>query len=197
MNYGNQSIDRFFELVASEKVTPAAGSVNAIVGAAGAALLEMVCLHSQSADRPAEVLTRLEDVGDELRERRGHLLELSKADANAVDALLEVPKNQSGSQESKRATGVPLAIAESCLEVLTAAPFVLNQGNQNAVPDGITGLLLAHGAIQASIFIVRTNTEQLADSTFSNKMDDRATEIEVAADDLYRNVIENGDLLFR
>lgn len=196
MNRGTQSIDQFLEAVASENVTPAAGSVTAVVGAAGASLLQMVCLHSRSADRPADVLAQLDDIGDELRARRADLLRLAEADANAVDAVLDVPDNRSGSREAKRATGVPLAIAESCLDVLTNAPFVLDQGTQNAVPDGITGVLLTHRAVQASTFIVRTNIGQIDDSAFRTTMDDRTAEIEAAADDVYRTVIETDDYAF-
>lgn len=100
MNYGNHPIDQFIKFVASENVTPAAGSVNAIVGAAGAELLELVCRHPRSADRPTEVLAQLEEIGDELRERRGHLLKLSRADKRSrrPPRGSEQPKRFDGSQ---------------------------------------------------------------------------------------------------
>jgi formiminotetrahydrofolate cyclodeaminase len=153
----------------------------------------MVCLHTRSADRPANVLSRLDAIEDDLRGHRGDLLGLADADADAVDAMLDVPDCRSGSRAAKQATGVPLAIAESCLDVLTDGPFVVDQGAQNAVPDGVTGVLLTHRALQASIFIVRTNIGQIDDSTFRTEMRDRTTEIETSADEVYRTVIENGD----
>lgn len=195
MNHRDVSINRFLDFVAAEEVTPAAGSVTAMVGAGGAALVEMVCHHSRSTERPAAVLEQLEETGEGLRMVRERLLDLSEADANAVDALLDVNQtHRNDSPEAKRATGVPLAIAEAGLDVLNAAPFVLKHGNRNAVPDGITGVLLTHVTIQASIYLVRTNLEFIDDSTFRQEMDERATEVESSAEEIYRSLLETEDL---
>jgi hypothetical protein len=126
MTYADDSIDDFLSAVASESVTPAGGTTAAVVGATGAALCEMVCLHSS-------------DVAD--------------ADADAVATLLAAqPTDDAGATpEAKRATGVPLAIAEACSAVLDHAPVVTEVGSPVAVPDAVTGAVLARAAVRAAV----------------------------------------------
>lgn len=46
MNFADQTISEFLEDVAATTVTPSGGAVAAIGGAFGAALCEMVCIHT-------------------------------------------------------------------------------------------------------------------------------------------------------
>jgi formiminotetrahydrofolate cyclodeaminase len=184
MNYANQSVDRFLAAVASESVTPAGGTVAAVAGAAGASLCELVCIHTDDAR------AELGGVREDLREDRRRLLELADADADAVEALLRAQSEGGGDTETKRATGVPLAIAEGCLAVLERAPAVVGSGNPNAVPDAVTGAFLAHAALRASVFTVRSNLRHVDDGAFVEETAGRAADVERDAERAFGRVME-------
>jgi formiminotetrahydrofolate cyclodeaminase len=190
MTYADDSIDDFLSAVASESVTPAGGTTAAVVGATGAALCEMVCLHSSdvaNADTDAETGTTgadLPSIRDDLRWYRGRLLALADADADAVATLLAAqPTDGAGATpEAKRATGVPLAIAEACSAVLDHAPVVTEVGSPVAVPDAVTGAVLARAAVRAATFTVRHNADRSATTAFADEMVRRTAAVERDAD---------------
>ncbi|WP_248910263.1 cyclodeaminase/cyclohydrolase family protein [Halocatena marina] len=190
MIYSNQSISDFLNTVASQKVTPAGGTAAAIVGAIGTALCEMVCLHTMGEDEYADVEVEMAEIQEELGIQRGFLLELADKDAEVVDELLAAYRDDSDQTVAmKKATGVPLTIAEACLSVLEYATVVTEKGNRNAVPDAGTGSFLVYSALQASVYTVRTNLGHLSDSAFTEEMETRAANIERSADIEFEQVI--------
>jgi len=193
MHYGSQSVEGFLAGVASEEVTPAGGTVAAVVGAAGASLCEMVCIHTMEADRDADVASELEGARDDLRRQRGHLLELADADADAVEALLRAFRDGADDADTARAAGVPLAIAEGCLTVLEHATVVTADGNPTAVPDAVTGAFLAHAALRAAAFTVRSNLEHVEDPSFAEEVRRRVADAERSAERALEEVLEHGE----
>lgn len=195
MKYADQSIAAFLENVASERVTPAGGSAAAVSGAVGASLCEMVCLHTVGAGDGAEKgdeqtadAEALTDAGDDLRRQRTRLLELADADAAAVESLLSTAADESAAGAQRRATGVPLAIAETCLAVLENAAVVTAAGKSNAVPDAVTGGFLARAALESALFIVHSNVSRLEDRDFAEEVTGRAAEIEASAERTWERI---------
>lgn len=201
MSYRSRPIDAFVDSIASSQVTPAGGSTAAVVGAMGAALCEMVCIHTIEKTKvnitdglvhDCDTADPLEQSRDVLHAQRDHLLTLADADAAAVDALLTAAA-AAGSihdRRSKRAIGVPLTIAESCLTILDEAPTVVTQGTASAVPDAITGAYLTHAAGLAAVFTVRTNLDAAGDPDFETRIGDRAAETERAIDAAFEATID-------
>jgi len=182
MSYEDQTINEFLDGVASRKVTPAGGTAAALVGAIGTALCEMVCLHTIGKDGYADVGAEMTDILDDLGTQRGFLLELADRDADVVDELLATsPDEPDRVVAQKRATGVPLAIAEACVPIIEHATVLVEKGNRNAVPDAGTGSFLVYGSLQASVFTVRSNLDRISDPSFVEEMETRATELERSA----------------
>ncbi len=192
MDYAERSIEAFLDAVAAGQVTPAGGSATPVVGATGAALCEMVCVHtlrSEGGDA-AEDSSDLATLRDEFRAQRDQLLGLADADAAAVDAVLSAREGDgAATTAAKRATGVPLRVAEVCVAVLEAASLVVEDGTPNAVPDAVTGATLAHGAVRASLFTVRTNLDGLDDASFVAKTEHRLARLDRAGGDAYEDVL--------
>jgi len=180
----DRSIGAFLDGVASEAVTPSGGAVAPVVGAMGTALCEMVCLHTDGDDTGDDA-TDLRTVRTELEERRERLLELAAEDADAVDAVGAAFAGDADAEQrratAERATEVPLDAAETGLLVLERAVLVTEVGNPNAVPDGVTGALLVHAAVEASVATVRANLDMLDDDVAA-EMDRRAEEVLEDAD---------------
>jgi len=183
MSYEHRTLDAFLSAVASETVAPAGGTSAAVVGAIGASLCEMTCLHTVGKDGDGDVAAELEEVADELATLRTRLLWLADADAAAVSELLDVDVDADGQQTAalKRSTGVPLAIAETCVAVLESAATVTAKGTASARADAVCGAVFADAALRSAAFVVRTNLEHVEDASFADEMERRLSGIESEA----------------
>lgn len=198
MAFADMPIGAFLDDVASGAVTPSGGAVAAIGGAAGAALCEMVCLHTTDKDSYEDVADRLDAAGSRLHENRKQLLELADDDATAVDRVQAAYDGRDDSQTELQealegATTAPLETAESCVEVLEEGEVVVRKGNDRATADAVAGIYLAYAALQVSLTIVRTNLELIDDEQFVRKTADRASELERSALTAFRQVTDGSD----
>jgi len=193
MTFSEQSIAAFLADVASERVTPSGGAVAAIAGASGAALCEMSCRHTLGKDGYGDVEAALTDVGEDLAARRNRLLALADEDSAAVERVGEAfDSTADGSGERRaalqRATEVPLETADACLAVLERATVVVGECNRNALADAVTGAFLAHAALQASLYTVRTNLELVDDGTFVSETAEQVDDIERGGDVAFERI---------
>ena len=85
MTFADQSIDEFLESVASATVTPSGGAVAAVCGAAGAALCQMVCIHTAGKDGYADVEREMHSARDAFETHRIRLLALADEDGPGSD----------------------------------------------------------------------------------------------------------------
>ena len=198
MTFANQTISEFLENVASATVIPSGGAVAAVGGATGAALCEMVCIHTIGKDGYANVERELATVRDELGEHRRQLLELAEEDSAAVDALQEAfqtsdreDDGQTVEQAARSAVEAPLEVAETCLSIVEHAIVITEKGNQNAIADVGTGAFFAHAALQSSLVTRQVNRELIENATFLAEIERRSTEIDDSATRAFEQVKEN------
>lgn len=198
VTFANQTISEFLGNVAASTVTPSGGAVAAIGGASGAALCEMVCIHTIEKDSYADVRTELTGIRDELGNRRDRLLELADEDSIAVDELqaaFETPNDEDRAElvleKSRGTVEVPLEIAGACLDVLEHARVVTAKGNRNALADAGTGAFLAHSAHQASIFTVQSNLTLIEDITAVTEIEKNLAEIDKRSEEALTQVKSN------
>lgn len=186
MTFPSQTIAAFLDGIASENVTPAGGTAAAVTGATGAALCEMVCIHTIEKEGHGDAVPELRAARDELNTQREHLLRLADTDASVVDDLSgSSPPSQA---VLKRATGVPLTIAEACATVLDAAIVPTKIGTERARPDAVTGAHLVESALQSAVFTVRTNTDYIDDQNFTDQMDARVTTIAQSGENAFDQI---------
>ncbi|WP_273836832.1 cyclodeaminase/cyclohydrolase family protein [Halococcus sp. PRR34] len=200
MSFADQTINEFLEDVAATTVTPSGGAVAAMSGASGAALCEMVCIHTIEQEDYSEVRPEMVDIRDDLETQRVRLLELADEDSIAVDELqaaFEIPREEDRAEliqeASHRTTEVPLEVAERCLNVLEHARVVTAKGNRNTIADGGTGAFLAHSAVQASVLIVQSNLELIEDVAAVTEIEERSGDIRKAADEAMTQVKTNAE----
>lgn len=181
MTIADRSVQAFLGDVAAGGVTPGGGATAAVAGAAGAALLEMVCANTLEREGTEGRAEDLHELRAELADRREQLLSLADEDVAAVEALMEAygTPADDGRQEaiqaaSVQATEIPVEIAEACRDVLNRAPTVVDRGNPNAVADGVIGAYLAHGALEAMMYTVHVNLGAIDDETRARDFEARA-----------------------
>ncbi|MFB6091803.1 MAG: cyclodeaminase/cyclohydrolase family protein [Haloquadratum sp.] len=179
-----RSLRTLLDDVAADRVAPAGGTGAAVTGAMGAALCEMVCLHTDAGN-----------LRSDLERRRQSLLALADRDAAVVDELFGGGQAAEGpsadARLQKRATGVPLAVAEASLAVLAGADRLLEGGRSGVLADAETGAYLADAALRASLATVRINLDALADPAFAATVADRADSIEGSAAETRASVFHN------
>lgn len=152
-----QPVLGFVEQVASKAPAPGGGSVAALSGTLGAALLTMVINLTIGKKNYADVSMRFTELRDKLEELRSKLTERIDDDTAAFNRFRTANKLPEGGdaeraakqQELAAATEEAVRVPEStmtlCLAALGYAPEVAAQGNVNCVSDAGTGaeMLLA------------------------------------------------------
>ncbi|MFC6726768.1 cyclodeaminase/cyclohydrolase family protein, partial [Halobium palmae] len=88
----------------------------------------------------------------------------------------------------KRATGVPLSIAEVSLEVLERGETVSEAASPAVLPDVGVGVCLAQSAVRASLFTVRANLSHVDDDSFVDDARERAANVEDGVESVFRRV---------
>jgi formiminotetrahydrofolate cyclodeaminase len=190
------SIGEFPDRVASERAAPAGGTA----AATGAALSEMVCVHTVAAadertsaapahggnsvgpveDRDDPDPDGLVTLREGLRRRRRNLVALGERDAALVDDLFGTDGDPS-TRLQRRAAGIPLTIVEASVGVLTDAETAVRHGRSEVAADAKTGACLADATIRASLETVRINAAALQDQSFAATLETRAADIEETA----------------
>lgn len=199
MTYADRPITEFVSSIAAGNATPGGGSAAAVVGATGAALVEMLCNLTIGREEYADVEADLIEIREDLESRRERLFDLADEDAAAFEAVMAAYKSDDDDRAaaiesaSKRATEVPLETAEACLAVVEHAVRVTEVGNENAVTDGGTGALLANAALQAALYNVAINLGTIDDEAFVSETADRAEEIETRAEEALSSVTATVD----
>jgi formiminotetrahydrofolate cyclodeaminase len=147
----------FIELVASQAPAPGGGSVAALSGSLGAALLVMVVNLTVGKKNYAAVSARFTELRGTVEDLRARLTVCIDDDTNAFnrlraasklperDEIEKVAKDKQQAAASGEAVRVPESTMKLCLAALEHAPEIADEGNANCVSDAGTGaeMLLA------------------------------------------------------
>jgi formiminotetrahydrofolate cyclodeaminase len=152
-----QPVLGFVEQVASKSPAPGGGSVAALSGSLGAALLSMDINLTIGKKNYVDVSARFTELRDKLEGIRAQLIERIDDDtaafnryraANKLPERDEIEKGQKATElaaATLEAVQVPESTMSLCLEALEFAPEIAGKGNINTVSDAGTGaeMLLA------------------------------------------------------
>lgn len=174
----NQTLEDFLSITASDSPTPGGGSVAAITGVLGVALVQMVgnlTLGKEKYRDVEEEIKQLVSKGTDLMER---LKKLARDDMDHFDTFVDVlsmPKETPEQIETRKdrlqkalkdATGTPLAIADAGVEVLALACRMAEVGTKNAVSDTGVAAHLAEAAVQSALITAQSNIPRIQDQDF-------------------------------
>ncbi len=167
--------DTFLDRLASGAPTPGGGSVAALCGALGAALVSMVSRLTLGSKKYAEVHEPIKEILERSESMRSNLTNLIDRDAEAFDAVLRAYKMPRGSDEAERsrseaierglagAIAVPLETMERAADVAALAERVAAIGNARAISDAGVAAILAEAAARSAALNVRINAAGIAD----------------------------------
>lgn len=160
----------FLAQAASKNPTPGGGSVAALVGALGAALVTMVTGLTIGRKKYKAVAKDAEAIRAEAIEIQALLTQAIVDDSAAYDKVMAAFRNRSVSKEERAqaieaativAGETPLRVAKLCLDVAYLAETIVEIGNVNAVTDAATAGVLARAAIEAAGMNVKVNATGL------------------------------------
>jgi methenyltetrahydrofolate cyclohydrolase len=171
-------VTTFLDELASDAPAPGGGSVAAISGALGAALISMVCNLTLGKKGYDEVQGDIQDLVAQSEALRAELTNLLEEDVKAYTGYSVAAKMPRGTDEEraeratvmqaalKTATDVPLSIAEAAVKVMDLCMPAAEKGNKWAVSDAGVAVLMAEAALRSAALNVLINLGSLKDEAF-------------------------------
>lgn len=178
-DYVEASIESYLDRLASFEPEPGGGSVAALVGALGAALVTMVTNLTLGKDKFAPVQEDMASIQAESERLRRELETLVTLDAHAygaVAAAMKLPRDDEAQKAEraralqaalKGAAEVPLKVAQAAVEVAHLTLPAAEKGNPNGVSDAGVAVLLADAAAQSAALNVKINLSWIDDQEFN------------------------------
>lgn len=193
MDFKDMTVGEFARRIGSETPLAGGGSVSALAGAYGAALVMMVSsktVHNKKyadvADRFIEIIRQTaplcEDLLDDIQGDISSFGTYKKALALPRETEDERKKRSSAMQEGlKAAVQAPLKAALCAAELLPLCRETIEKGNKNAVSDALVGILMLRAAILGAVYNIRINLQSVADDAYREEMLGKADELQKRA----------------
>jgi glutamate formiminotransferase / formiminotetrahydrofolate cyclodeaminase len=181
----SESKEDFLDRLAGSSPTPGGGSVAALAGALGAALVSMVAALTVGKKKYAEVEEAIKETRKSSESLRSKLTRLIEQDVEAFDAVMRAFKLPRASEAEERARAVavekalmdasqvPLETVERALEVLDLARHAAQVGNVNAVSDAGVAAYMCEAAARSAALNVRINAKGLTNDEARRDLTDR------------------------
>ena len=201
MELMNLSCEAFLEDLAGSAPAPGGGGAAALVGAAGAALGNMVGSLTVGKKKYAAVEADILILNRRAAALRKQLEGLVQADADAftpLAAAYKLPKETPEQQAHKAAVleaalegacAVPLEIMSACCEGIALAADYAEKGSVMAVSDAGCAALFCKAALQAAGLNVSINTRLMADNA-------RAAALNAQADAMIAEFVPQADQIY-
>ena len=176
------TLTQFLDAVSEGSATPGGGSVSALAGCLGSALVEMVVNLTVGKKGFEAHETELNKIRQEAHSQREALASTIARDIDAYQEVMnayllpktteeERRKRKEEIQKSlKKAADPPLFTAATSLKVMKLCQEAIAKGNPNALSDAAVGALLADAALWGGMFNVLINLSALEDKKYVQKM---------------------------
>ena len=200
--YINEPLSYFMDKLASNSPTPGGGSVAALTGAMGAALVSMVSNLTLNKEKYKDVQPQIEVLLKNSEKLRHEMQDLIQKDIEVFGSLSQVysmPKNTDAEKAArtqkmqevlKLACQVPFEIGLKSLDVVKLAQTAAEIGNTQAVSDAGVAALLANACAQSAALKVKININSIKDAAYNQttwtKMQDTLNQV----DSIQKNVLK-------
>lgn len=200
--YIDQPLRHFMDKLASKSPEPGGGSVAALVGSLGAALVSMVANLTVGKEKYKDVQPQVEALLLESEKLRSEMQDLVQKDTEAYGALSAVykmPKNTDAEKAArtarmqealKKACEVPFQIGMKSLDVARLAERAADIGNLAAVSDAGVAVLLAQACAQSAALNVKINVNSIKDEAFNKDTWTRMQDVLKQVTGLEKSVME-------
>ncbi len=178
MKLCERPVTDFLDELASNAPAPGGGSVAALSGALGAALVSMVCnltLGKKGYEDVEDDIQNLLSSSEALRLELANLLEEDVKAYTGYSVAAKMPRSTEEEKAEraaamqaalKTATTVPLRIAAAAVKVMQLCMPAAEKGNKWAVSDAGVAVLMAEAALRSAALNVLINLGSLKDEVF-------------------------------
>lgn len=186
----NLSITELAEITASKSAVPGGGSIAALCGGLGAALVEMVSNLTIGNKKYTDVEAIMILVREKALKLRNDLLDGIEKDSIAYAKVMSAYKLPKANDEEKKirsleiqsglkaAVLVPMEIAVKANKVIELSAEVVKHGNKNAVTDGLVSAMMARTATLAALLNAKINLGSINDELFVHEMSEKVHRLE-------------------
>ncbi|MFQ6676953.1 MAG: glutamate formimidoyltransferase [Fidelibacterota bacterium] len=202
----SKTVDGFVNELSSNSPAPGGGSVAALAGSLGAALVSMVAALTHEKKGFEGLKDEMEIMGNKAQEIKDRLSFLVDEDTQAFNAVMDANRLPSNSEKeraskqmavitaNKHAIEVPLEAAELSLSVLEIAEDLVEKGNPNSVSDvGVAGET-ALAAVRGTCMNVLINLPNIKDKSYTDskkkRIDKLLTEAQKLEQKIYRQTMK-------
>jgi len=177
-NLTAKPVTTFLDELASSAPAPGGGSVAALSGALGAALVSMICNLTVGKKKYADVQEDIQALLERSEALRHELIDLLEADVQvytSVSKAYKMPRQTEEEKAARRAaiqaalkgaTDVPMKVAEACVKVLDLCTPAAEKGNVNAVSDAGVAALMAEAGLRSAALNILINLGAIKDEDF-------------------------------
>ena len=197
------TITEFLDEAASKSPAPGGGSVSALAGGLGTALVSMVCRLLIGKKINTEINNELESTLKWSERIRAEFAVLTDADTQAfnnVMAAFALPKDTE--EETVRrteviqltmqeATLIPLRLMELCAEAISLTAIVAEKGNQNYISDTGVAALMIRAACEGAAMNVKINVSSLTEKEFMKDVKTRCKEYQTQVEAIAKTLVDN------
>lgn len=186
--------------VSTDSPAPGGGSVAALAGSLGSALVSMVAALTHKKKGFEDLRSELETIGQEAQELKDRLVELVDEDTRAFQEVLEANRRKASTPEETRlvaaarqqaldrAIQVPLEVAELSWRALELSAELVRVGNPGSISDaGVAGEVALAG-VRGAAMNVLINLSSLEDRAQAQTLESRVKALIKQAEKLQRSV---------
>ena len=190
------TVNKFLSILASDAPAPGGGSVAALNGAIGAALISMVCRLSigrkeldQYESELLSVLEKTEKIGTKL----STLVDSDTVAFNHVMDAFKMPKTTGNEKTTRKAaiqdafrtaTKVPLDVARHCCTLLELAVSLSRKSNSNTASDLGVSAQCSYSGLMGALMNVNINIPSVKDEVYTSKIITEVKDMRRKADSL-------------
>jgi len=172
----------FVDEVSRDTPAPGGGSIAALAGALGSALVSMVANLSIGKGEFDPKYDELCQLAEKAQTAKDALIRAVDEDTEAFNEVIaglrmakDTPEQQALRSKAiqagyKLAAEVPLQTAQLCRQVLDLCQAAANVGNNAVMSDAGVGALMAFAGVQGAMHNVRINLTSIKDEAFVSKM---------------------------
>ena len=173
-----KTISKFLDELASNSPAPGGGSVAALSGALGAALISMVCNLTIGKKKYLTVENEMRHILEQSEQLRKTFTASIVQDTDAFNKVMEaygLPKEMENQKAlrsaaiqgaTKEAALVPLQVMNHVIDALALAKIAAEKGNIGCISDAGASAVMLHAASESAALNVQINLKSIKDTDF-------------------------------
>ena len=170
--------DDFIDELSINSPAPGGGSVSALVGSLGAALISMVGALNHEKKENIKIKPQMEKIGVEAQEIKDRLSFLVDEDTNAFNKLMQANRLPSNNKSQKKeklhaiqeaneyAIEIPLEVVSHCLRIIELSEKLIDNGSSSLVSDAGVSAEVALAGVRGASMNVLINLLNISDDNY-------------------------------